>query len=52
MAKKSKLQLAALILAEIVLTLRKNDSVMLETILEEIDLSDEGLEEALDNVNL
>jgi hypothetical protein len=52
MAKKSKLQSAAITLAEIVLTLRKTDPVMLETILEEIDLSDEGLEEALDAVNL
>ncbi len=51
-SKKSKLQSAAITLAEIVLELRKADEVLLETILERIDLSDEGLEQALDDVNL
>lgn len=49
---KSKLQKAALVLADIVLELRKTDDVMLETLLEKLDLTDDDLEQALDDVNL
>lgn len=46
------LQEAAITLAEISITLRQRYPKVMEEILDLIDLSDEGFEEALDSANL